>query len=304
MIDAYRAYLVSQGKAAHTVTAYCRDVTAFLGDLHCRPEDPITPVDVRKWIGQAVQAPTGQPLKVTTINRHLNALRSFYAWATLRGAVCDNPLAPIRDVKTADATPETIQWLTEEEFADLLDRLRQSSKTRHHSEAEAKYRRDRAVIYLLTYAGLRVQELSQLTLRDIDSDLHRLRVVGKGQKVRTIPIARLLGYEIDDWLTFRTIQAQTHRMIAESPYVFYSQRSPQFSVRGIQAMIAGYSTATKTLTPHMFRHTFCKWMLKATHNDLEKVRRLAGHRHIETTARYLRDAFSDLADAVDALPPL
>ncbi len=69
-------------------------------------------------------------------------------------------------------------------------------------------------------------------------------------------------------------------------------------------MIAGYSTTTKTLTPHMLRHTFCKWMLKATHNDLEKVRRLVGHRHIETTDRYLRDAFSDLADAVDALPPL
>ncbi len=71
MMDAYRAYLVSQGKAAHTVTAHCRDVTTFLGDLHCRPEDPVTPADVRKWIGQAVQAPTGQPLKVTTINRRL-----------------------------------------------------------------------------------------------------------------------------------------------------------------------------------------------------------------------------------------
>lgn len=71
---------------------------------------------------------------------------------------------------------------------------------------------------------------------------------------------------------------------------------------GIQAMIESYSLPKKKLTPHMFRHTFCKWMLKAIHNDIEKVRRLAGHSNISTTAKYLRDSYSDLADAVEAMP--
>ena len=52
---------------------------------------------------------------------------------------------------------------------------------------------------------------------------------------------------------------------------FIVQRSPKFTVRGIQTMIEGYSLPNKKLTPHMFRHTFCKWMLKATNNDIEKV---------------------------------
>ena len=88
----------------------------------------------------------------------------------------------------------------------------------------------------------------------------------------------------------------------DSTYVFYSQRSPKFTVRGIQTMIESYSLPKKKLTPHMFRHTFCKWMLKATNNDIEKVRRLAGHSNIATTSKYLKDSYSDLADAVDALP--
>jgi site-specific recombinase XerD len=84
--------------------------------------------------------------------------------------------------------------------------------------------------------------------------------------------------------------------------LFYSQRSPKFTVRGIQTMIESYSLPKKKLTPHMFRHPFCKWMLKATNNDIEKVRRLAGHSNISTTARYLRDSYIDLADAVEAMP--
>ena len=83
---------------------------------------------------------------------------------------------------------------------------------------------------------------------------------------------------------------------------FYSQRSPKFTVRGIQTMIEGYSLPNKKLTPHMFRYTFCKWMLKATNNDIEKVRGLAGHSNIATTSRYLKDSYSDLADAVEAMP--
>jgi len=76
----------------------------------------------------------------------------------------------------------------------------------------------------------------------------------------------------------------------------------KFLLRGIQRMIESHSLPNKKLAPHMFRHTFCKWMLKATNNDIEKVRRFAGHSNIATTSRYLKDSYSDWADAVEALP--
>lgn len=63
-----------------------------------------------------------------------------------------------------------------------------------------------------------------------------------------------------------------------------------------------FASSNMEIPSYMFRHTFCKWMLKATNNDIEKVRRLAGHSNIATTSRYLKDSYSDLADAVEALP--
>jgi site-specific recombinase XerC len=145
-----------------------------------------------------------------------------------------------------------------------------------------------------------MQRLYQLN--DIDLEMKRIRIVGKGMKVRSVPISNVLLAEIKDWFAFREEMAKKKSHVEESPYVFYSQRSPKFTVRGIQTMIEGYSLPKKKLTPHMFRHTFCMWMLKATNNDIEKVRRLAGHSNIATTSRYLKDSYSDLADAVEAMP--
>ncbi|WP_213033881.1 tyrosine-type recombinase/integrase [Acinetobacter baumannii] len=114
-------------------------------------------------------------------------------------------------------------------------------------------------------------------------------------KVRIVPISKILLAELEGWLKFRVVMKKKKLYVAASPYVF------KFLLRGIQRMIESYSLPNKKLTPHMFRHTFCKWMLKATNNDIEKVRRLAGHSHIATTSRYLKDSYSDLADAVEAL---
>lgn len=220
----------------------------------------------------------------------------------LSGKLQHNPMTNIKDLKSGNEDSEKIMWLTEDEFGDLLHVLRKKPIKSRRVNPEEKYRRDRAIIFSLIYAGLRVEELSNLKLTDLDLDMKRIRIVGKGMKVRTIPIGNLLLAEIKDWLVFRNEMAKIKENVAASPYVFYSQRSPKFSVRGIQTMIESYSLPNKKLTPHMFRHTFCKWMLKATNNDIEKVRRLAGHSNIATTSRYLKDSYSDLADAVEAMP--
>src|SRR4051794_28348814 len=120
--------------------------------------------------------------------------------------------------------------------------------------------------------------------------MKRIRIVGKGMKVRSVPISNVLLAEIQDWFTFRAEMANKKNHVEESPYVFYSQRLPKFTVRGIQTMIEGYSLPNKKLTPHMFRHTFCKWMLKATNNDIEKVRRLAGYSNIANPRKELKES--------------
>jgi integrase/recombinase XerC len=302
MLEDYIAHLQKNDKSSKTVISYRNDILIFLEDLHIRPDGFVTATDVKKWIHGLLHPQEGRPLAITTINRRLNALRSFYSWAVKYKKLQHNPMVEIKNVKSADEDSETIMWLTEEEFEDLLNRVRKTPVKSRGVNPEEKYRRDRAIIYLLTYAGLRVDELSNLKLTDLDMDLRRIRIIGKGRKLRTVPMSNTLWQELYDWLLFRAEMANKKAHIEESSYVFYSQRSPQFTVRGIQAMIESYSLPKKKLTPHMFRHTFCKWMLTATNNDIEKVRRLAGHSNISTTAKYLRDSYSDLADAVEAMP--
>jgi site-specific recombinase XerD len=298
----YTSYLQKKGMAQNTIISYMNDIKSFYKEMDLQPNDYVTAADIRKWINEMLNPTDVKPLAVSTINRRLNSLRSYNAWAVKNKKLQQNPMLDIRDLKSADEESEKIMWLTEDEFGELLHIIRKKPIKSRGVNPEEKYRRDRAIIYLLTYAGLRVDELSNLKSTDIDLEMKRLRIVGKGMKVRSVPISNILLAEINDWLTFRTEMAKKKPYVKESPYVFYSQRSQKITVRGIQTMIEGYSLPNKKLTPHMFRHTFCKWMLKATNNDIEKVRRLAGHSNIATTSRYLKDSYSDLADAVDALP--
>lgn len=302
MLYDYISYLEERGMAQNTIISYKSDLNAFFNEINIKSGDDVTAADIRKWIDEMLSPAGLKPLATSTINRRLNSLRSFYSWATKNKRLQYNPMQDIRDLKSADEDSEKIMWLTEDEFGDLLHRIRKKPVKSRGVDPEEKYRRDRTIIYLFTYAGLRVHELSNLQLTDVDLDLKRIRIVGKGKKVRTIPISNTLLVEIQEWLTFREDRVKKKSYVDQSPYVFYSQRSSKFTVRGIQTMIGSYSLPNKKLTPHMFRHTFCKWMLKATNNDIEKIRRLAGHSNIATTIRYLKDSYSDLADAVDAMP--
>ena len=288
--------------AQNTIISYTNDIKSFLKEMNLKPTDYVTTADIRKWISAMLNPPERKALAVSTINRRLNSLRSYYTWAVRNNKLQRNPMLEIQDLKSADEESEKIMWLTGDEFEELLQILRRKPVKSRGVNPEEKYRRDRMIIYLLTYAGLRVNELSNLRIADIDLVMKRIRIVGKGMKVRTIPISNILLAELQDWLMFRGEMAKNKPYVDHSPYVFYSQRSPKFTVRGIQTMIEGYSLSNKRLTPHMFRHTFCKWMLKATNNDIEKVRRLAGHSNVATTSRYLKDSYSDLADAVEAMP--
>ncbi|WP_338473413.1 tyrosine-type recombinase/integrase (plasmid) [Niallia sp. XMNu-256] len=298
----YISYLQEKGMSENTIISYLNDIKKFLKEMNLESTDYVTTGDIRKWVSVMLDPKQGKALAVSTINRRLNSLRNYYTWEVRNNTLQSNPMLDIQALKSADEESESIMWLTEDEFEELLLILRKKPVKSRGVNSEEKYRRDRMIIYLLTYAGLRVDELSNLKIVDVDLLMKRIRIVGKGTKVRTIPISNILLVEIQDWLAFRAEMAEKKLHVEESPYVFYSQRSPKFTVRGIQTMIEGYSLPNKKLTPHMFRHTFCKWMLKATNNDIEKVRRLAGHSNIATTSRYLKDSFSDLVNAVEAMP--
>lgn len=292
MLHKYRNYLISNGKSRNTVLSYNNDLQIFFQEMNVNPDSYIISNDIKKWIRDMLNTKDGKVLSVSTINRRLNTLRNYFRWAEREKYITVNPMTEVKNLKMADEEHEKIMWLTKKEFEDLLERMRRYPVKTRGVNAEEKYRRDRAIIHILTYAGLRVEELSNLQISDIHLDVKKIRVVGKGDKIRTIPMSNFLYNEILEWLQFR--RRVSKEIVIQSPYIFYSQRSGKFSIRGIQTMIENYSKSGEKLTPRMFRHTFCKWMLKATNNDIEKVRQLAGHSHISTTIRYFKNSSDEL----------
>lgn len=220
LISDYISYLDEKGVSKNTIIAYTNDLNAFFRDLNIQPDDYVTSSDIRRWINSMLNPLEMKPLSVAMINRRINSIRSFYYWTTLSGKLKQNPMQNIKDLKSADDDSEKIMWLTEDEFEDLLQILRKKPVKSRGVNPEEKYRRDRAIIYILTYAGLRVEELSNLKLTDIDLEMKRIRIVGKGMKVRTIPISNLLLAEIKDWLVFRNEMAKIKENVAASPFVF------------------------------------------------------------------------------------
>lgn len=99
-----------------------------------------------------------KPLKTLTVNRRLNSSRSFYSWATSHNKLQHNPMQNIQDLKSVDEDSEKIMWLTEVELEELLHIIRKKPVKSRGVDWEEKYRRDRDIIYLFTYAGLRVDD--------------------------------------------------------------------------------------------------------------------------------------------------
>ena len=96
------------------------DIKSFLKEMNLESNDYVTAADIRKWVNEMLAPTEGKALAVSTINRRLNSLRSYYAWAVKNNRLQQNPMLDIRDLKSADDDSEKIMWLTEDEFEDLL----------------------------------------------------------------------------------------------------------------------------------------------------------------------------------------
>ena len=150
----YISYLQEKGMAQNTIISYTNDIKSFLKEMNLEPTDYVTTADIRKWISGMLNPPEGKALAVSTINRRLNSLRSYYTWAVRNNKLQRNPMLEIQDLKSADEESEKIMWLTGDEFEELLQILRRKPVKSRGGNPEEKYRRDRMIIYLLTYAGL------------------------------------------------------------------------------------------------------------------------------------------------------
>ena len=226
-------------------------------------------------------------LSSKSIQRRLSAVRSFYRFLLKENVVKHNPANDIPAPKATKRLPKTLDV---DEISQLLN----------HSEDALLEVRDKAMIELFYSSGLRLSELTGLNLIDIDLKDQTLRVTGKGNKTRVVPIGRHARDALKRWLKNRPNLAKS-----DETALFVSSRGTRIHVRSVQSRLklwASKQTLNQSLHPHMLRHSFASHILESS-GDLRAIQELLGHSDISTTQIYTHLDFQHLANVYDKTHP-
>lgn len=227
-------------------------------------------------------------LKSSSIARRLNSLRSFWNYLRDSGYTQMDPFLRISVPKGSKPVPH---YLSADECEELL-----AATERQSSIARAF--RDRAILSVLIFTGIRRAELLDLRLDSVDLSQGTLRVEnGKGRKTRVVPLCERAAAALRDWLEFR--------QRCDHDYLFTSIARRRLGVKGLMGVL--YRALAKTnidsdsVTLHTLRHSFACLMLQGG-CDLFALSRLLGHTRLDTTAIYLHVSIEDLRESLAAHP--
>jgi integrase/recombinase XerC len=263
--------LRAKGKEESTVKMYVWEVRHFADWLQTRgkPLSAVTQVDVL----EASAALHSRGTKFATMNKSISTLSSFFKWANAEGYVGHNPAERIRLLSPKKSEPP--RWLNEDESGRLLAL---AAKER----SSFKRARNMALIAAMLYAGLRVDEVSQL--RE-DSLRETQLIVYEGQHiVRKVPLSTEALTLFRAWAVER--QHAGKPQYEDSPYFFITARAPRMQPRAIQFVVESYSDklGLPIVCQHL-RHTYCRRQaLYGT--PVHELKEMAGHKSLLTTCRY------------------
>ena len=266
MLKDYNYYLrMERAMSQNTVASYCSDVEKFLKFYGGRMED-VSVADVEEYL----QSREG--LSERSQARVLSSLRSFFDWLLMEKVIEDNPCDRVDGPKIGRYLPNV---LSEEEVAALIDSVDVSGW---------QGLRDRAILEVLYGCGLRVSEAVGLKISCLYLKEGFIRVIGKGNKERLVPIGDMAITAVEEYLEARRVPADSE----SSDVLFLNRfgrslsRISMFTMIKTQALAAGIR---KEISPHTFRHSFATHLLE--HGaDLRVVQEMLGHESISTTEIY------------------
>lgn len=293
MIAAFLRWLeVEKGYSQHTVKGYGRDladfVTSLEGETNVRN---IKAVDVRRFVvslhGHNSSA---------TVGRKLSALRTFFKFLLRERHIKDDPIAGIAGPKVGKYLPV---FLTVDEVFSLLEAPGRKDRF---------MLRDRAILELLYSTGLRVAELVSRDILSLDFETEMLRVRGKGNKERLVPVGRPALEAVLAWLPLReqliADRARRGRDV-EKKALFLNGRGSRLTSRSVERLVKAYGERAgipQVVTPHALRHSFATHLLEMG-ADLRSVQELLGHSSLSTTQRYTHLTLDHLTEVYDKAHP-
>ncbi len=276
---------IEKGLAANSLAAYRRDLTRYAA---------FSSTSGLATAGQQVRAYLdslyGAGLSSRSIARHLTTLRGFYQFLIREGRCASDPVANIAMPRQWQQIPKRLSL---EEVAQLV----QAPEAGRPSGL-----RDRAMLELLFASGPRVSELCRLQARDLNTEMGLIRVTGKGNRQRLIPVGRSAIQAIESYLERGRGALLRGR---PSPFLFVTARGGPLTRQAFWKAISQYGRKAgigQPLTPHLLRHSFATHLLEGG-ADLRSVQTMLGHADISTTQIYTHVLRARLRKTVDEHHP-
>ena len=262
-----------------TVTAYSHDVERFIEFFREDPADA-NAQDILSFTAHLKR----QGLGNSSISRGLSAVRSFYNFLLTQGEVPANPAAATVGPRIKRRLPKVLDT---DQAAQLLN----------VTASDRQSLRDKVLLELFYGSGLRLSELANLKLTDLDMAQGMVQVLGKGGKERRVPLGRQCVSALSQWT--ETLESQGNG------WLFPGRNGKNISPRTIQnrlKKIAAVQLGDNSLHPHMLRHTYATHLLESS-GDLRGIQELLGHSDIATTQIYTHLDFQHLARVYDSAHP-
>ncbi|MGG0669008.1 tyrosine recombinase XerC [Sporosarcina koreensis] len=273
VLDEYISYIrLEKNYSSRTVSEYSNDIHEFLSFLSQEGIADLNDVDypeARLYITTLYD----KGLARKTISRKISSIRSFYKFGNARFGINDNAFRLLHHPKKEERLPA---FFYEKELESLFEVC---------SSGDPKSMRNRALLELLYATGIRVSELTSITLADIDNSLGIVKVMGKGRKERYVPFGSFAQDALESYMEKSRpilMKKKSHQSL------FVNLRGDRITDRGVRhvlnAMMEEASIHGK-IYPHMIRHSFATHLL-SNGADMRTVQELLGHSHLSSTQVY------------------
>jgi integrase/recombinase XerC len=288
-IKEFLSYLESVKQySPHTLKGYERDLkklSDYLSDQNIENWKIVKEHDLRTFINSERR----RGLSPRSIQRLLSSCRTFFEHLLIEGLI---QLSPAQNV----SSPKLAQLLPKAMDADLVQRLL-DFKPKGMIEI-----RDKALAELLYSSGLRLSEVCQLEVQDLDLKERTCRVLGKGNKTRIVPVGKKAIQAIRDWMIYRSELKATKATSSDA--IFLNNKGNRISARSIQLRLEKLclQRGIPGINPHMLRHSFASHVLESS-GDLRAVQEMLGHSDIGTTQIYTKLDFQHLSKVYDKAHP-
>ncbi len=287
-INAYLQHLAAERRLSpHTVAAYRRDLATLTRLVADKPLADLSVTDIRG----AIVKLRGHNLAASSTARHLSSWRGFYGFACRRLGYKNNPCTALRPPKAPKTLPQVLS-------PDACTQLLEGGALSAGDDVLAA--RDRAMFELFYSSGLRLSELSDLDLDDLDLKSGEAQVTGKGRKTRIVPVGRQALAAVAAWLPQRLLLVDE-----QAAALFINRRGMRLSPRSVQLRLKRWAIQAglgQHVHPHMLRHAFATHVLQSS-GDLRAVQEMLGHASISTTQVYTHLDWQHLAKVYDQAHP-